>query len=78
MWVSFRPRLCRGCCLFAASAPGRADPVDAGGTFAFDPHLAIHHLDQFLGDGQSQISAAELGVTLPLCLLEGAKDLVRF
>jgi hypothetical protein len=34
--------------------------------------------DQFLGDGQSQTSAAELGVTLPLCLLEGAKDLVRF
>ena len=63
MWVSFRPRLCRGCCLFAASAPGRADPVDAGGTFLFGTPESTPNSE--IGIGLFDIPQHEITISRP-------------
>ena len=63
MWVSFRPRICRGCCLFATSAPGWADPVDAGGTFLFGTPESTPNSE--IGIGLFDIPQHEVTISRP-------------
>ena len=59
MWVSFCPRLCRGSCLFAAAAPGRADPIDAGENAIEEKAIDLADVRSRVSDLKAEIDRLE-------------------